>query len=140
MLGGGTPEVRALAREAGLAVHAWLWTLCRGDLVDALPHCFAVSREGRSTREHPPYVDYYRFLCPSRPEVAAHLEREVTALAAEPDLAGVHLDYVRFPDVILPRGLWGRAYWWALVPFHSVIFPIMLRRIVAAAASASEPT
>lgn len=33
----------------------------------------------------------------------------------------------------VPRGLWGRAYWWALVPFHSLIFPLMLRRIVAAA-------
>lgn len=32
-----------------------------------------------------------------------------------------------------PRGLWGRLYWWLLVPFHTVIFPIMLRRIVGAA-------
>jgi uncharacterized protein YbjT (DUF2867 family) len=33
----------------------------------------------------------------------------------------------------VPRGLWGRAYWYALVPFHQLLFPTMLRRIVAAA-------
>jgi hypothetical protein len=33
----------------------------------------------------------------------------------------------------VPTGVWGRAYWWALVPFHGLIFPAMLRRIVRAA-------
>ena len=33
----------------------------------------------------------------------------------------------------VPCGLWGRAYWIVLVPFHRAIFPRMLRRIVAAA-------
>jgi uncharacterized protein YbjT (DUF2867 family) len=28
-----------------------------------------------------------------------------------------------------PRGLWGRAYWYALVPFHAIIFPSMARRL-----------
>ncbi len=32
-----------------------------------------------------------------------------------------------------PRGLWGRVYWWTVWPFHGLIFPIMLRRIVSAA-------
>ena len=32
-----------------------------------------------------------------------------------------------------PAGLWGRLYWWSVTPFHAAIFPIMLRRIVAAA-------
>lgn len=34
----------------------------------------------------------------------------------------------------VPRGLWGRVYWLAMVPFHAVIFPIMARRLAAAAA------
>ncbi|NND74191.1 MAG: SDR family oxidoreductase [Ilumatobacter sp.] len=34
-----------------------------------------------------------------------------------------------------PSGLWGRLYWVLLIPFHSVIFPIMLRRIVGTAES-----
>jgi hypothetical protein len=32
-----------------------------------------------------------------------------------------------------PRGLLGRAYWYALVPFHGPIFARMLRRIGEAA-------
>lgn len=30
----------------------------------------------------------------------------------------------------VPRGISGRAYWWVLVPFHSVLFPAMLRRMM----------
>lgn len=32
----------------------------------------------------------------------------------------------------VPRGIWGRLYWWMVVPFHVAIFPVMLRRIAAA--------
>jgi uncharacterized protein YbjT (DUF2867 family) len=32
----------------------------------------------------------------------------------------------------VPRGIFGRLYWWSLVPFHGVIFPIMLRRMMRA--------
>lgn len=39
----------------------------------------------------------------------------------------------------VPRGLWGRAYWYALVPFHWMIFPRMARGIVRAA-GATGPT
>lgn len=35
-----------------------------------------------------------------------------------------------------PRGLAGQAYWYAVLPFHWVVFPAMLRRISAAAAAA----
>lgn len=33
----------------------------------------------------------------------------------------------------VPRGLFGRLYWYALVPFHAFVFPKMVRGIVAAA-------
>jgi hypothetical protein len=33
----------------------------------------------------------------------------------------------------LPRGLWGRVYWWAMAPFHGPIFATMARRIVETA-------
>ena len=39
----------------------------------------------------------------------------------------------------VPHGLFGRLYWWVLMPFHAVIFPIMLRRIAGAAAKAADP-
>jgi hypothetical protein len=32
----------------------------------------------------------------------------------------------------VPRGIFGRAYWWVLVPFHGAIFPVMLRRMMRA--------
>ena len=32
-----------------------------------------------------------------------------------------------------PRGLWGRVYWYAMLPFHGAIFPRMGRAMVAAA-------
>lgn len=32
-----------------------------------------------------------------------------------------------------PRALWGRAYWYALLPFHAIIFGRMARRLAAAA-------
>ncbi len=39
-----------------------------------------------------------------------------------------------------PRGLFGRAYWYAVVPFHSLVFPGMLRGIVHDAETlAAEP-
>lgn len=33
----------------------------------------------------------------------------------------------------VPRGLPGRLYWWAVTPFHFFLFPVMLRKILAAA-------
>jgi Protein of unknown function (DUF2867). len=36
-----------------------------------------------------------------------------------------------------PTGLAGRAYWWAVKPFHAVIFPYMARNILGAAGTAS---
>jgi uncharacterized protein YbjT (DUF2867 family) len=32
----------------------------------------------------------------------------------------------------VPRGIFGRAYWWVLVPFHAVLFPAMLHRMMGA--------
>lgn len=34
-----------------------------------------------------------------------------------------------------PRGMAGRAYWWAVAPFHTVIFPMMSKNILRAAAA-----
>jgi len=33
--------------------------------------------------------------------------------------------------IFRPRGLAGRVYWWVLIPFHSIIFPGMLRNALA---------
>ncbi len=110
LVGGGETEVHEeAAHAAGLEFHRWVWTLNRNgdDWVKANhPDWFTISRNGASSLTHPPYVDYYRWLCPTRPEVRAYLRDAVLEIAGKPGVDGVHLDYVRHSDVILPRGLW----------------------------------
>jgi uncharacterized lipoprotein YddW (UPF0748 family) len=93
-------------REAGLELHAWMFTMMRGENVQAHPEWYAVSRSGVSTAIKPPYVGYYKFMCPSRREVRAYLRGVVRDLASVDGLTGIHLDYIRYPDVILPVALW----------------------------------
>ena len=96
-----------LARARDVQIHHWRWTLCRGGkLVEEHPEWYAVNRKGESTADKPPYVRYYHFLCPSRDEVVEYLVKDYAEASAREGLAGVHLDYVRYPDVILPRALW----------------------------------
>ena len=35
--------------------------------------------------------------------------------------------------VYFPDGVPGRLYWWAISPFHALVFPAMARNILAAA-------
>jgi hypothetical protein len=39
--------------------------------------------------------------------------------------------------VYAPRGLLGRLYWWALLPFHRMIFPAMAAAFARQAAQAA---
>ena len=96
-----------LAKEAGLELHAWMWTMpC---LIPAIqqehPEWFNVNGKGESSLEKPAYVPYYKFLCPSREPVHEFIRQTVEELC-QYDIDGVHLDYVRHPDVILAKGLW----------------------------------
>lgn len=51
-------------------------------------------------------------------------------LSVEPDGAGSRY---RQRAIFFPKGLSGRLYWLAVLPFHSLIFPAMARNITAAA-------
>lgn len=51
-------------------------------------------------------------------------------LSVEPDGAGSRY---RQRAIFFPKGLSGRLYWLAVLPFHSLIFPAMSRNITAAA-------
>ncbi|WP_300904462.1 sugar-binding protein [uncultured Alistipes sp.] len=95
-----------LCKEVGLEAHYWKWTMNRRELLDKHPEWFAVNRKGESCHDRPAYVDYYRFLCPSHPEVAEYLAEDYLKCANLPYVDGMHLDYVRFPDVVLPVSLW----------------------------------
>ena len=107
--GGDTDLVSGAARAEGLEFHRWFWTMNRnGDAwaTENHPEWFTVSRNLESSLDHPPYVGYYKWVCPSRAPVREYLRGRVGELAAHPAIDGVHLDYVRHCDVILPRGLW----------------------------------
>ena len=99
-------DVYRLCNRAGLEAHYWRWTLNRSEFLKTHPEWYAVNRLGESSADKPAYVDYYRFLCPSRPEIAATLAESYLADADLPFVSGVHLDYIRVPDVVLPVNLW----------------------------------
>lgn len=96
-----------IAIAEGLEVHAWIMAMNRpGDAI-ALQHpdWYAVSREGKSCFDTRPYVDYYQWMCPTRPESRGHVLHLVEGLAKVPDVVSVHLDYIRYSDIFLPIGL-----------------------------------
>lgn len=96
------------AKAAGLEAHRWMWTFNRAELVTNHPDWYSHNRKGESCADKPPYVSYYRWLCPSRPEVQQYLEQQVRDIVAKDYIDGVHLDYVRFCDVVLPVNLWAK--------------------------------
>jgi hypothetical protein len=96
------------AKKAGLEAHRWMWTMNRGEkeLLENHPEWYAISRNGDSCATKPPYVNYYRWLCPSKPEVQEYLKKQVSAILEKDYIDGIHLDYIRYCDVILPVNLW----------------------------------
>jgi uncharacterized lipoprotein YddW (UPF0748 family) len=99
-----------LGRSAGLEVHAWMWSMpCMiDDIMKKHPDWYNVNAKGESAVDKPAYVDYYKFLDPGRPEVREWVQGTVKELAAIAELTGIHLDYIRHPDAILPSGLWAK--------------------------------
>lgn len=99
-----------LARAAGLEVHAWMWSMpaMNEKIMREHPDWYNVNAKGESAVDKPAYVPYYRFLDPGRPEVREWVQANVKELASVSELTGVHLDYIRHPDAILPKGLWKR--------------------------------
>lgn len=96
-----------IAQNLDMYVHAWMWTLINPSrqLKQKHPEWYALNKLGQSTVDHPPYVGYYNWLCPGKSEVRQYLLKVVDALLQYDGLAGIHLDYIRFPDVILPPGI-----------------------------------
>ncbi|WP_372751893.1 family 10 glycosylhydrolase [Labilibaculum sp.] len=110
LIGGGVPmleKVIPLADKFDIDVHAWMWTLNRpGDKVAKQhPDWYTVSGKGESCFDVHPYVDYYQWVCPSKEEVYEHIAKQVKELASVKGVKGVHLDYVRYADVILAKAL-----------------------------------
>jgi uncharacterized lipoprotein YddW (UPF0748 family) len=103
---GANPEVLKIAipvaQRHNLEVHAWMWTMNRGD-ADA--SWLSVNQLGNSLAQQKAYVDYYKFMCPALPEVKIFLKSKLDELCAIEGLDGIHLDYIRYVDAILPVAL-----------------------------------
>ncbi len=105
LFGGGVDQLNIvipLARQYDIDVHAWFWTMNRGD---AKPEWLSVNRLGNSLADEKAYVDYYKFMCPALPEVETFIKSKMDELATVEGLSGIHMDYIRYVDVILPIGL-----------------------------------
>ena len=99
------PDISAIAHEEGLEYHAWKPCMLQG----GKPHeWYAVNRLGQSADEFPAYVQYYQALDPANPEVQDFIVSMITDIAACPDVDYVQLDYIRYADAILARGLWDK--------------------------------
>lgn len=97
-----------IAKAQGLEAHRWMWIMNRGEkfIKENHPDWSAINRKGESCFDQPPYVDYYRWLCPSRPEVVEYLKKDVEKALSEDYVDGIHLDYIRYSDAILAVNLW----------------------------------
>lgn len=94
--------VASKAAHYGIEVHAWIWTMNRGD---AEPSWLDYNRLGKSLGEEKAYVDYYKFMNPAHPDVREFLQKKFRELTVVKGIKGVHMDYIRYVDAILPVGL-----------------------------------
>jgi len=102
-----TERVVSYASEYEINIHAWVWTLNRpGDSTAAEhPEWYAVNRNGDNSYDYRAYVNYYQWLSPFSPGAREYIKSTMQKYAEIPGLASVHLDYVRYVDVILGADL-----------------------------------
>ena len=100
-------ELVPLADSFNMRIHAWIWTLNRPNDSVAMQHpdWYAVNRAGKNSLEYRAYVDYYQWLSPFHPEAREYVKNNVRRLLKVDGLASIHLDYVRYVDVILGTDL-----------------------------------
>ena len=69
------------------------------------PEWYAVNRNGDNSLDYRAYVDYYQWLSPFHPEAREHIINNAKKIMEVNRIQSVHLDYVRYPDVILGADL-----------------------------------
>lgn len=102
-------QAALLAKEHGVTLYAWIWTLNpRGDRMNLLhnhPEWFDVNREGHSLSDTKAYVNSYKFLSAALPEVKEYVKENVRRVCNIEGIEGVCLDYCRIVDCVLPISL-----------------------------------
>ncbi|MBT8202554.1 MAG: SDR family oxidoreductase [Acidimicrobiia bacterium] len=129
--------------EFGYYGFSWAWRL-RG-LLDSLVGGVGLRRGRRDPEDIRPgeALDFWRV---RKVDPGKHLLLEAEMKlpgdawlewTAEPTGIGTRLTQTA---TFVPRGLFGRLYWWSLIPFHGPIFGTMARRIAEAALTRSADT
>ncbi|MFI3294719.1 MAG: hypothetical protein R3Y19_01725 [Rikenellaceae bacterium] len=103
----GLNHVIPIAQKYGIEVQAWLWVMNNGGLANRHPEWLDYNALGHSLKDSMAYVGYYKFLNPIIPEVRREIASYFENIAKVEGLSGVSLDYCRYVDAILPKGLWG---------------------------------
>lgn len=80
----------ALLKSRGMRVHAWIPALADASVLHQHPEWAMVSQNGTRSAT---------WLSPSHPGVAAHAAATVRHLLKNYKLDGIHLDYLRYPDL-----------------------------------------
>jgi len=75
---------------------------------DAKAEWLSVNALGQSLADEKAYVNYYKFACPAIPEFQNFIISKIESYSKIDGLKGIHLDYNRYVDVILPIGLWDK--------------------------------
>lgn len=134
--------VEGIGGARGWYVAGWLWTM-RG-AIDALMGGVGMRRGRRDpdTLRVGDALDFWRVEALDPPnELRLRAEMRLPGEAwlewyVEPDGSGAVLRQVA---IFHPRGLLGRLYWYALIPFHALIFKRLCERLAQAAQPTPEP-
>ncbi|MCK5857610.1 MAG: hypothetical protein KAG64_08970 [Bacteroidales bacterium] len=95
-------RVIPIAQKYNIQIHAWMWALNRADAPKEL---MSVNANGKSLAEEKAYVNYYKFMSPIIKETHRFIDSNIAQLERIDGLSGIHLDYIRYVDVFLPKGL-----------------------------------
>lgn len=92
-----------LANKMDIKVHAWINTMNQPNNKETQQHpdWYAVNRKGKNCLDYRPYVNSYQWLSPFHPDACEYIKNKVRSYARIQGLESVHLDYVRYVDVIL---------------------------------------
>lgn len=116
-----TPFIK-LAHKEGMKIHAWIVTMnfSNEEFIREHKSLYTVNKLGVSCIDDPPYVKHYMWLCPSNEEVVNNVIDLFLEVASKFDVDGLHFDYIRYSDLILPKGLRNK---YEGVPQEEVILP-----------------
>ncbi len=105
LLHGDTADIHRVAVMAtcfGIQTHIWFITM---NNPKAPAQWLSVNEQGKSLAQQKAYVKYYKFMCPALPAVRQYLLGKMKELESVKGISGIHFDYIRYVDVILPKKL-----------------------------------